>query len=159
MRRKKSDWTSVLGWVSVAGLVVIGLMLFGLFYRDNPQRAVFGAFIGGAFVWGLTALILRRPSGLRLPGKGGQLVCGLLCAASLAGAWNAEGLTQHVFTLIFIMLAVVTLLYPLFSIFGSGQKPLPKSPPRPPLPEAPKPKRKERRKPSFKRADRPGKRR
>ena len=83
-------------------------------------------------------------------------MCGLLCAASLAYAWNTERLTQAVFNLLAIMLAVVTLIYPVFSGFDDV-KPAPKSPPRTPLPEASKPKSPPET--SSKRAGQPRKRR
>ena len=77
MSRKKSDWTLVTGIFFVVGLVVIGLMRFATYYRSDPQRSILGALFGAALVWGLAACILRRPACLRLPRKGGQLLCGL----------------------------------------------------------------------------------
>lgn len=94
-------------------------------------------------------------SGSGFQGKGAT-VCGLLCAASLAYAWNTERLTQAVFNLLAIMLAVVTMIYPAFSGFDDV-KPAPKSPPRTPLPEASKPKSPPET--SSKRAGQPRKRR
>lgn len=158
MSRKKSDWILVTGIFCVVGLFVIGLMRFATFYQANPQRSIVGALFGAALVWGLGVWIVRRPAGLRLPGKGGQIVCGLLCAAAFAVALNAEGLTGDIFVPIAILLAVVTLVYPAFSGFG-GIRHLPKAPPRAPLPEEAKPKRKERRKASSKRNGQPRKRR
>lgn len=158
MSRKKSDWTLVTGIFFVVGLVVIGLMRFATYYRSDPQRSILGALFGAALVWGLAACILRRPACLRLPRNGGQLLCGLLCAASLAIAWNAEGLTEDIFILLTIVLAVVTLIYPVFFL-SDGLTPLPKPLPRAPLPETSPPRRKERRKPSSKRDVRPRKRR
>lgn len=158
MSRKKNDWILVTGIFCVVGLFILGLMRFSLFYQANPQRSIVGALFGAALVWGLGGWIVRRPAGLRLPGKGGQIVCGLLCAAAFACAMSTDGLTGDISALIAIMLAVVTLVYPAFSGFG-GIRPLPKAPPREPLPEEAKPKRKERRKPSSKRSGQPRKRR
>lgn len=82
-----------------------------------------------------------NPVGL-LPRIVGQPLCGVIAALLLYFAWSEEGLTKDALIATSIIIMVMTLLYPLFSVFSdSPTKRTPSTPPASPpaSPEAPQP--------------------
>lgn len=123
-------WTAL---VSIAlGVIIAVAWVYHFYFRRDPSGTVVVFCLFAVFLPALGLCVSKRATLSRfLPETWGRVFFGLLSAFTLYLAGAQEGRMADVLIITAILLAVVAIVYPIFTIFGPDP-PLKKKKPSPP---------------------------